>query len=226
MSLLSRLIAQSTVTFIAAAMLLLIPAGTLNYWEAWVVLGSIFLPMAGFSTYFYKYDRTFVERRMENKEKETEQKRIIRLSLIAVVLALLVPGLDRRFGWTQKLAGGVPLWAEISAQIVALAGYLEAMWSMLVNRFAARTIRVEEGQKVISSGPYGVVRHPMYSGTLVMWMAMPIALGSYIAVPFFALLIPVLMLRLLNEEKVLRKELPGYIDYCKGTRYRLVPYIW
>jgi protein-S-isoprenylcysteine O-methyltransferase Ste14 len=118
------------------------------------------------------------------------------------------------------------LWVEIAAQALTLTGYLGTMWVIDVNRFAARTVQVERDQRVISSGPYGVVRHPMYSFALVMWLATAAALGSYVVLPFFALLIPVIVLRLLNEEKVLRRELPGYAEYCERTRYRLAPYIW
>jgi protein-S-isoprenylcysteine O-methyltransferase Ste14 len=226
MSLKSKLILQSTITFLSASALLFVPAGTLNFWEAWVYLAIVFIPMVYFSVYYYKYDRAVVERRMETREKESEQKWIMRVAMTICVLGLLVPGLDHRFGWTHKLTGGVPLWVEIVAQILVLAGYLETMWVIDLNRYAARTVRVEEGQKVISTGPYLFVRHPLYTGGLIMWLVSAPALGSYVALPFFALLFPVLVLRLLNEEKVLRRDLPGYAKYCEGTRYRLIPYIW
>ncbi len=107
-----------------------------------------------------------------------------------------------------------------------MAGYLGTMWVIDLNRYAARTIQVEEGQRVISSGPYRYVRHPLYAGGLLMWLATALALGSYVALPFFAQLVPVFVLRLLNEEKVLRRDLRGYAEYCQGTPYRLIPYIW
>ena len=107
-----------------------------------------------------------------------------------------------------------------------MASYLMTIWVMDVNRYAARTIRVEAGQKVVSKGPYKWVRHPMYFGLLLMMLSTPLALGSYVALPIFALALPALMFRLLHEEKVLRRKLPGYAEYCEGTRYRLIPYIW
>ncbi len=120
----------------------------------------------------------------------------------------------------------MPLWLLLLSQVLVLGGFLLVFWVMKVNSFASRTIQVEAGQKVISMGPYRVVRHPLYSGSLVMWLAAPLALGSYIAWPAFVLLIPFYVFRLLNEEEVLRQELPGYSEYCQRTRFRLVPFIW
>jgi protein-S-isoprenylcysteine O-methyltransferase Ste14 len=225
-SLKSRLMVQGAFVFFVVVALLFVPAGTLDFWEAWVFLAIFFIPMIIFSIYYYQHDRALVERRMQNREKVTEQKWIMRFAFLFFLLGLLVPGLDHRFGWTRRWIGGVPLWVEIAAQALTLTGYLGTMWVIDVNRFAARTVQVERDQRVISSGPYGVVRHPMYSFALVMWLATATALGSYVALPFFALLIPVIVLRLLNEEKVLRRELPGYAEYCERTRYRLAPYIW
>ncbi|MGC2768830.1 MAG: isoprenylcysteine carboxylmethyltransferase family protein [Candidatus Acidiferrum sp.] len=225
-SLKSRLMVQGAFVFFVVVALLFVPAGTLDFWEAWVFLVIFFIPMIIFSIYYYQHDRALVERRMQNREKVTEQKWIMRFAFLFFLLGLLVPGLDHRFGWTRRWIGGVPLWVEIAAQALTLTGYLGTMWVIDVNRFAARTVQVERDQRVISSGPYGVVRHPMYSFALVMWLATATALGSYVALPFFALLIPVIVLRLLNEEKVLRRELPGYAEYCERTRYRLAPYIW
>lgn len=225
-SLKSRLMVQGAFVFFVVVALLFVPAGTLDFWEAWVFLAIFFIPMIIFSIYYYQHDRALVERRMQNREKVTEQKWIMRFAFLFFLLGLLVPGLDHRFGWTRRWIGGVPLWVEIPAQALTLTGYLGTMWVIDVNRFAARTVQVERDQRVISSGPYGVVRHPMYSFALVMWLATATALGSYVALPFFALLIPVIVLRLLNEEKVLRRELPGYAEYCERTRYRLAPYIW
>jgi protein-S-isoprenylcysteine O-methyltransferase Ste14 len=213
-------------TFVASAALLFLPAGTLKYWEAWVYLAIVFIPMVAFSAYYYKHDPALVQRRMETREKEAEQKWIMRAAIVICVFGFTVPGFDHRFGWTRRLTGGVPLGVEIAAQILALAGYLGTIWVIDLNRYAARTVRVEEGQHVITSGPYRFVRHPLYAGGLVLWFATAPALGSYMALPFCALLLPLFVLRLLNEEKVLRRELPGYAEYCEGTRYHLIPYIW
>ena len=226
MSMKAKLIVQSVLFFVLAFALLFLPAGRLDFWEAWAYLGIIFIPMAVFTIYYYKRDPDLVRRRMQYREKVKEQKWIMRVGMIVTVVGTVIPGLDHRLGWTRKFFGGVPLWLEISALFIALAGYLETMWVMDVNRFAARTIQVEEGQKVISTGPYGVVRHPLYAGGVLMWLASAPALGSYVATPFFLLLIPTFVLRILNEERVLRKELPGYPDYCERVQYRLLPHVW
>jgi len=120
----------------------------------------------------------------------------------------------------------VPLWLSLVSDAMILGGLLMIFWVRKVNRFASRTIQVEAGQKVISSGPYALVRHPMYSGSHVIWLCAPQALGSYIGWPAFTLLIPFCVFRLLNEEKFLRQELPGYREYCLRTRFRLIPFVW
>jgi protein-S-isoprenylcysteine O-methyltransferase Ste14 len=226
MTLKSKLVVQCTGALALTAGMLFVPAGTLDYWEAWVFLGIVFIPMTVFSAYFYKHDPALVERRLQRKEKVKEQKVVMKLANLIFIAALLIPGLDHRFGWTEKLVGGVPLWLKITAQTLVLGGYLFTFWVISVNRFASRTIQVELEQRVISDGPYRLVRHPMYFGALVMWLSVSVALGSYVACPVFALLVPVIVARLLNEEKVLRLELPGYESYCQKTRFRLVPYLW
>ena len=137
------------------------------------------------------------------------------------LIGYLLPGLDHRFGWSH-----LPLWLTILSQAFVLGGCLMVFWVLKANSFAAATIRVEPDQKVISSGPYRIVRHPMYLGASVMFLFAPLALGSYFALPVFALFIPIIVFRLLNEGKVLRQELPGYAEYCLHTRFRLVPLFW
>jgi protein-S-isoprenylcysteine O-methyltransferase Ste14 len=225
-SLKSRIIVQGVLAFAAVFALLFLSAGTLDFWEAWVFLGIIFIPMVIFSVYYYKHDPALVQRRMQRHEKVNEQQWIVRVATMISLLGILMPGLDHRFGWTRRFTGGVPLWVELISQVVVLTAYLGTMWVIHVNRFAARTIQVEEGQKVVSNGPYAVVRHPMYSFATLMWLAIAPSLGSYLSLPFFLLLIPIFAARLLNEEEVLRRDLPGYAEYCQGTKYHLIPYIW
>lgn len=168
-----------------------------------------------------------VERRLQSKEEIGEQKRLLRWARPLFVAAFLLPGLDYRLGWSRTFLRAVPLWLLLLSQALVVGGLLVAAWVMKVNSFASRTIQVEAGQRVISSGPYGIVRHPMYSGMLVTWLSTPLALGSYFAWAAFALLIPLVVVRrLLNEEDVLRRELPGYPKYCLRTRFRLVPFVW
>jgi protein-S-isoprenylcysteine O-methyltransferase Ste14 len=226
MSLRTRLIARYAAALVVCAALLFLPAGTLKFWEAWVFVAIMFLPAIAFSAYYLKHDPQLVERRLQSKEKVKEQLAFKIVGAVIFVVALLIAGLDHRIGWTRELARDVPTWLKIAAQALVLGGYLLSFWVIGVNRFAARTIQVEPGQKVIADGPYALVRHPMYFGMLGMWLCVPVALGSYVALPVFVLLVPVIVLRLLNEEKVLRQELPGYEAYCDKTRFRLVPYVW
>jgi len=182
--------------------------------------------MLASSVYFYQRDPKLVERRLQTKEKIGKQKIIMRLGTVIGFGAYLLPGLDFRFGWTRGWFGPEPLWLVICASALFLAAYLLTYWVMFVNSYASRTIQVEAGQEVISSGPYRLVRHPMYFGGVLTMLFAPLVLGSYVALPMFAVVIPVIVFRLLNEEKVLRNELPGYSEYCDRTRYRLVPYVW
>jgi protein-S-isoprenylcysteine O-methyltransferase Ste14 len=220
-SLAVRLIARSVIAFVFIAVFLFVPAGSVHYWQGWVFLAIIFVPMVFTSFYFYKKDPQLVERRLQSQETVSEQKVIMKLASPLFFASFLIPGLDYRFGWSH-----VPLWVTIVSQVIALAGYLFTYWVLEVNSFASRTIRVEAEQKVISTGPYRLVRHPMYFGAVVMLLFAPLGLGSYWAFPGFALLVVLIVLRLLNEEKVLLQQLPGYSEYCLQTRHHLIPGIW
>ncbi|MBI5223779.1 isoprenylcysteine carboxylmethyltransferase family protein [Candidatus Micrarchaeota archaeon] len=201
--------------------MLFIPAGTLDYWQGWIYIGVVFFPAIFTIAYFAKKDPQFLERRMRYDEKEAAQKKIVSLGTLVFIIGFLIPGLDQRYGWSA-----VPIEQIIIANIMVFVGYIIIIITMKENRFAARTVAVEKGQTVITSGPYSIVRHPMYFGVLIMYLATPIALGSYIAIIPFLLVIPVLVLRLLNEEEVLKRELSGYNEYCEKTRYHLIPWIW
>jgi protein-S-isoprenylcysteine O-methyltransferase Ste14 len=226
MSLKSKLILRFSLGLNSVAALLFIPAGSLRFWQGWVFMGLVFIPIISASLYLYKHDPQLIERRLQTKEKISQQKIIVRLLRLVLVAAFLLPGLDYRLGWSRTSLGAVPLWLMLLSQALVLGGLLLEVWVMKVNSFASRTIQVEAGQRVISTGPYRLVRHPMYLGSLVTDLSTPLALGSYLAWPAFALLIPLYVFRLLNEENVLRRELPGYPEYCLGTRFRLVPYVW
>jgi protein-S-isoprenylcysteine O-methyltransferase Ste14 len=141
--------------------------------------------------------------------------------LIVFLVAFVLPGLDYRFGWSQ-----VPAWLEILAFILTFGGYALIIWVLRENSYASRIIEVTEGQKVITGGPYRLVRHPMYLGATVFYVFSPLALGSYVAMIPALLIIPVLAARILNEEKMLRQELPGYPEYTQQTRYRYFPGLW
>jgi protein-S-isoprenylcysteine O-methyltransferase Ste14 len=220
-SLTTRLILRSLFAFIFVAAILFVPAGSFRYWQGWVFMASVFLPMPITSIYFLKRDPQLVERRLRTQEKVSEQKTIIRWAQLVFFGSLLIPGLDYRFGWSR-----VPLWMTILSQLLVFAGYMITLWVMKENSFASRTIQIDEGQRVISTGPYRLVRHPMYFGAVLMLLFASPALGSWWALPGFLLVIPLIVLRLLHEEKMLRRDLPGYSDYCLRTRSRLLPFLW
>jgi protein-S-isoprenylcysteine O-methyltransferase Ste14 len=196
-------------------------AGTFRYWEAWVFMAALFIPMIFSVAYFSRTDPEFLERRIKAREERDSQKFVQILGGIVWLGVAVIPGLDRRLGWTD-----VPILVVLLGNGLVLAGYYVAFLTMKENRFASRTIRVEEGQEVISTGPYALVRHPMYLGTLTMFLAVPPALGSYLALIPAAILPVLLALRILDEEKLLLEELSGYREYTKKTRYRLIPGVW
>ena len=220
-SLAGRLILRTVISVVIVAAFLFVPAGSVRYWQGWAFMALWFLPMVIVSPYFLKNDPQLVERRLQTKEKSKEQKTIIRLAQPIVFLNLLVPGLDYRFGWSR-----VPLWLTIVSEALVVAGYVITFWVMKENSFASRTIQVVEGQKVITTGPYRLVRHPMYFGAVLMLLFTPMALGSWWALPGFVVVGVLIVVRLLNEEKVLKGELAGYSEYCAQTRYRLIPLVW
>lgn len=198
-----------------------LPAGTLAYWEAWVYLAIIFIPMSFVLIYLFKNDPGLLARRMRVREKEAEQKLIIKLAYIPFLLAFLLPGFDKRFGWSN-----VPMAMVVVAEVLVLLGYGMVFLVFRVNRYASRVVEVEQGQTVISSGPYAVIRHPMYLGSLLLYISSPLALGSYWAMIPALLIIPVIVARIWNEESVLARDLTGYQEYMQKTHYRLIPGIW
>jgi protein-S-isoprenylcysteine O-methyltransferase Ste14 len=216
---------RALLLFLATPVLLgaafFLPAGTLEYWEAWAYMGVLLVPAALVVAYFLKKDPEFLRRRMRTKEKEARQRSIIKASVFIFIIAFLIPGLDRRFGWSE-----VPAEIVVAADALVFLGYAFIFLTFRENSYAGRTVVVEKGQKVVTTGPYSIIRHPMYLGTLVMYTATPVALGSYVAVPLFLLLVPIIVLRTMNEEEVLRRDLPGYVEYCKKTRHRIIPFIW
>jgi protein-S-isoprenylcysteine O-methyltransferase Ste14 len=172
-------------------------------------------------TYFLKNDPRFLERRTRVAEKEKEQKLIQWINLLVFISAFVVPGLDRRFGWSD-----VPAELIILTDIVILGGYLVIFLVFRQNSYASRIIEIDEEQKVITTGLYSMIRHPMYLGVLIMYLPTPLALGSYWGLIPMAFLPVSLVFRILNEEKVLSENLEGYREYCLKTKYRLIPYIW
>ncbi|MGE2719036.1 methyltransferase family protein [Mycolicibacterium celeriflavum] len=206
------------------AVLLFVPAGTLNYWQAWVFIAVFMLATLIPSLYLAVRNPAALRRRMKagpGAETRTSQKLIISGIIAAVVAVLVVSALDHRFGWSQ-----VPTTLVVAGDILVAAGLVAAQWVVIENSYAAATITVETGQTVVTTGLYGIVRHPMYAGTLVMMLGTPLALDSYWALFAVLVALPLLAARILDEESVLRQQLAGYPEYMDKVRYRLVPFLW
>jgi protein-S-isoprenylcysteine O-methyltransferase Ste14 len=201
--------------------LFFLPAGTLKYWQAWVWLGTLFIPMGISLVYLYKIDPKLLERRTRTDETHPEQRRIIMASAVYLLVIFILPGFDVRYGWSN-----VPAWLCLAADGIVLASYLLYVLVLKTNTFASRIVEVEQGQQVISNGPYALVRHPMYLAMILMMTASPLALGSYWATLPSVAFIALLAARAKNEEELLQKELNGYREYMQKVRYRLFPGIW
>ncbi len=201
--------------------LVFLPAGTLDFINGWIFSGVLFVPVLIMGVVLYVKAPELLKKRLEPKEKEGTQKKVVGISALAFLGVFVVAGLDFRFGWSE-----IPLWAVALASVLFLLGYIMFAEVMRENAYLSRIIEVQEGQKVVSDGLYGVVRHPMYAATVVMFLAMPIILGSW---PSFviSLVHPIILgVRITNEEKVLREGLDGYVEYTKKVKYRLIPFIW
>ncbi len=197
------------------------PAGTFDYWQAWLWMAVLFLPLMGMFLYLIQRDPALLERRVRTGETRPEQKRIIAVSALFLILIFLLPGLDKRFGWSS-----VPIWLVLLADAIVLAGFLLNFLVLRINTYASRVVEIQEGQRVITSGPYFLVRHPMYLSIILILLATPVALGSYWGILPTLAYLPLLAARAKNEEELLVNELAGYREYMQKTRYRLFPGIW
>jgi len=206
---------------ILLGLMFFLPAGTFLYWQAWVYLAILFIPMLAVMIYLLKNDPELLERRMRTREKQSQQKAIVLLSLVLFLAAFILPGFDVRYGWSL-----VPTVIVVAADLLVLLGYGLFVLVLRENSYASRVIEVEKDQRIITTGPYAVVRHPMYVGVGILYIFSPLALGSYWGMIPMALMPVFLIARILNEEKVLLKELEGYLEYTQRVRYRLVPGVW
>ena len=201
--------------------LLVLPAGTLAYWQAWTYLAVILIPMLLTMIYLLSRDPELLERRLKTGEKDPVQRRIVALAGVLFLGLLLIPAFDRRLGWSR-----VPVPVVLTADLAVLVAYVLFIRVLRENRSASRVIEVESGQRVVATGPYAVVRHPMYAAVALMALATPVALGSWWGFIPGLLLLAVLAERIKNEERVLATELAGYGDYMRTTVYRLIPGVW
>ena len=220
-NLLSQAIRKFIFGIIIVGLLLFIPAGTIAYWNAWLFMCLLFIPMLIGGMVMASNNPDLLRKRLNAKEKETEQKQVVLISGLMFISGFIVAGLNYRFGWIK-----LSEWVIVAASAIFTIGYMLYAEVIRENEFLSRTIEVQENQKVIDTGLYGVVRHPMYFATLLLFLSMPLILGSIQAFIIFLIYPIVIIKRIKNEEQVLEKELPGYIDYKKKTKYRLIPFIW
>ena len=209
------------VGLVAVGLLLFAPAWTLNYPHAWLFCGLLFLPMLVMGVVLFVRSPELLEKRLNNKEKEKTQKGVVGLSGLIFPATFVLSALDFRFGWSN-----VPMWLTAVAAALFLVGYGMYGEVMRENAYLSRTVEVQEGQRVVDSGLYGVVRHPMYLATLLMFLPMPLVLGSFWGLVPIAVYPVIIVIRILNEEKILTADLEGYEEYKKKTKYRLIPFIW
>ncbi|MFZ0283160.1 MAG: isoprenylcysteine carboxylmethyltransferase family protein, partial [Bacteroidales bacterium] len=198
-----------------------IPGGSFRFWNAWLFMGLLFIPMLIVIAYLITRDPELLIKRMNTNEKEKTQKKVVLLTSIILLSTFLISGLDYRFQWST-----VPLLVVIISAIIVLTGYIMFFIVMRQNSYASRVVEIQEKQKVIDSGLYGIVRHPMYSAAILIFMFMPLVLGSFYA------LIPLIIFplqmgtRMKNEELILENGLDGYIEYKKKVRYKIIPFLW
>lgn len=221
MKLLINALIKFTCGLLLVGLLIFLPAGTLAYANGWLLIGVLFVPMlvAGFVMYFRSPD--FLAKRLDGKEKQGTQKGVVALSGVMFIAGFVVAGLDHRFGWSE-----MPCWVVITASVLFLVAYALYAEVMRENAYLSRTVKVEEGQKVVDTGLYGIVRHPMYMATVLLFLMIPLILGSWYAMIAFAFYPVIIVVRLTDEEKLLTRELDGYAEYKRKVKYRIIPFVW
>ena len=216
----------SAITKLLAGLVLLgamlfLPAWTMNYPNAYLFLGVLFVPMIFLGLVLFWKAPELLKKRLDSKEKEKTQKGVVALSGLMFPIGFILSALDFRFSWSH-----VPFWISIAAAVLFLVGYGMYAEVMRENAYLSRTVEVQKGQKVISTGLYGIVRHPMYLATLLMFLPIPLILGSLWGLIPFAFYLPIIVVRIRNEEKVLTEGLSGYAEYKNSVKYRLIPFVW
>ena len=221
----AKLFSQAIVKFLGGllivGLLLFLPAGTFAFWQAWLLIGILFIPMFLAGLVMMQKSPALLRKRLDAKEEQSEQRAVIALSGLMFLAAFVVAGLNFRFGWIV-----MPSWVSYAAAVVFLLAYGLYAEVLRENVWLSRTIEVQENQKVVDTGLYGLVRHPMYMSTLLLFLAMPLVLGSVISFVIMLAYIPIIARRIRNEEQVLEKGLEGYTDYKKRVRYKVIPFVW
>jgi protein-S-isoprenylcysteine O-methyltransferase Ste14 len=219
-----RSFAISVLGLVGLGALLFLPAGTLTYWQAWVFIVVFAVSTQAIGVYLAFKDPALLQRRMQfgpGAEQRASQRIISALVFLGFLAVIVFSALDYRFGWSPA-----PIWVSLLGDALVVLGLFITLLVLRENTFSASNIRVEQGQTVVSSGPYSVLRHPMYAGALIMAVGVPPALDSWLGLLLVALLVPVLVWRILDEEKLLSHELSGYTEYAHDVRFRLMPFVW
>ena len=221
----AKLFSQAIVKFLSGllivGLLLFLPAGTFAFWQAWLLMGILFVPMFLAGLVMMQKSPALLRKRLDAREAQSEQRAVIALSGLMFLAAFVVAGLNFRFGWIV-----LPDWVSYVSAVVFLLAYGLYAEVLRENVWLSRTVEVQENQKVIDTGLYGVVRHPMYMSTLLLFLAMPLVLGSVISFVIMLAYIPIIARRIRNEEQVLESGLEGYTDYKKRVRYKVIPFVW
>lgn len=221
----NRLLAQAICKTASGAvlmgLLLFLPAGTLYYWNGWLLLAILFLPMLVLGAVLMRNAPDLLRKRLNSKETESDQIAVLIGSSVMFLAGFILAGLDFRFGWLP-----LPRWVSIAGTIVFLAAYALYAEVLRENAFLSRTVEIQENQKVIDTGLYGIVRHPMYSATLLLFLSMPLVLGSLISLAVFLIYPFLIIKRIRSEEQVLESGLEGYTEYKTRVKYRMIPFFW
>ena len=221
----SKLLAQGLLKMLSGMLIvglvLFLPAGSWNYFNGWLFCGLLFLPMLVLGALLLWKAPALLEKRLNTKEQEKAQMAVVAVSSLLFLAAFVAAGLDFRFGWTH-----VPIWLVCLAAVLQLAAYGLYAEVMRENAWLSRTVELQENQKVIDTGLYGIIRHPMYTATILLFLAMPLVLGSWLSFAIMLLYPVVIVFRIRNEEQVLETGLAGYREYKQRVRYRLLPFIW
>ncbi|HUW93738.1 MAG TPA: isoprenylcysteine carboxylmethyltransferase family protein [Bacteroidales bacterium] len=221
MPLIIRAIMMFLFSILLVGVLVFLPAGTMKFWNGWLFMAALFIPMFFVLIYLMLKDPELLARRLKTKEKEKTQKVYLVLSIIVCLSAILIPGLDHRYGWSA-----VPLPVAAVSTVIMMSGYLMFFIVMKQNTYASRVVEIQDEQKLIDTGLYSFVRHPMYLAATILYLFIPLVLGSFYGL-IAAVFIPMLLIiRIMNEEKVLVNGLKGYDEYMKKVKYRLFPGIW
>ena len=221
MKLLFQAITKFILGIVIIGLLLFLPAGTFEYWNAWLFMALLFTPIFFVGLILWFKDKELLKKRLNGKEKEQEQRTVILISLIIFIAGFVIASLDFKYNWSR-----LPMWSTIVGSIILLISYALYVEVMRENTYLSRTIEIQKDQKVIDTGLYGIVRHPMYMATILLFLSFPIVLGSFFALIIFLPFPFTLAKRIKNEEQVLENGLKGYKEYKQKVKYKMIPFIW